>query len=62
MGRQLPPSEAIAILVEKIKAPALGSKALSQRLRKQKLRVDPESIEKLFVQHGLAVKKTPPSA
>ena len=62
MGRQLTPSEAIAILVEKIKAPALGSKALSQRLRKQKLRVDPESIEKLFVQHGLAVKKTPPSA
>lgn len=55
------PHEAIAILVEKIKRPALSSEAISRRLRKQKLRVEPETIENLFVRHGLAVKKTPPS-
>ncbi len=61
-GRQPTPHEAIAILVEKIKHPGLGNKALSRRLRKQKLRAGPETIENLFVRHGLAVKKTPPSA
>ncbi len=58
-GRQPTAFEAIAILVEKIKHPALSSKALSLRLRKQKFSVDPETIEALFVKHALAVKKTP---
>ena len=61
-GAQPTPHEAIAILVEKIKRPDLSNEALSRRLRKQKLRVEPETIENLFVRHGLAVKKTPPSA
>jgi hypothetical protein len=61
-GRQPTPHEAIAILVEKIKRPELSNQALSRRLRKQKLRVEPETIENLFLQHGLAVKKTPPSS
>ncbi len=60
-GRQPTPFEAIAILVEKIKLPALSNEALSRRLRKQKLSVEPETIENLFVRHGLAVKKTPRS-
>jgi hypothetical protein len=60
-GRQPTPFEAIAILVEKIKHPALSDEALSRRLRKQKLSVEPETIENLFVRHGLAVKKTPRS-
>jgi hypothetical protein len=55
-------SEAIAILVEKIKHPAQSSVALSKRLRKLKLSVEPGMIDNLFVKHGLAVKKTPPSA
>jgi len=54
-------SEAVAILVEKIKDPVLSNEALSRRLRKQKLLVEPQSIENLFVRHDLAVKKTPPS-
>jgi hypothetical protein len=57
-GRQPTPFEAIAILVEKIKHPTLSNEILSQRLRKQKLSVEPETIENLFVRHGLAVKKT----
>ena len=61
-GVQPTPHEAIAILVEKIKRPDLSNEALSRRLRKQKLRVEPETIENLFVRHGLAVKKTPHSA
>ena len=60
-GRQATPFEAIAILVEKIKHPALSNGALSLRLRKQKLSVEPETIDNLFVRHGLAVKKTPRS-
>lgn len=60
-GRQPTPFEAIAILVEKIKHPALSNEALSRRLRKQKLSVEPETIDNLFVRHGLAVKKTPRS-
>jgi len=60
-GRQPTPFEAVAILVEKIKHPALSDEALSRRLRKQKLLVEPQTIENLFVRHGLAVKKTPPS-
>ena len=61
-GRQPTAFEAIAILVEKIKRPALNSEQLSRRLRKQKLSVEPETIENLFVKHNLVVKKTPPSA
>jgi len=55
-------SEAVAILVEKIKQPGLSHKALSRRLRKQKLHVEAEAIENLFIRHNLAVKKTPPSS
>ena len=60
-ARQPTASEAIAILVEKIKHPALSNEALSRRLKKQKLSVEPETIQNLFVRHGLAVKKTPHS-
>jgi hypothetical protein len=60
-GRQPTAFEAIAILVEKIKHPALSNEALSQRLKKQKLSVEPETIKNLFVRHGLAIKKTPRS-
>ena len=60
-GRQPTPSEAVAILVEKIKHPALGNEALSRRLRKQKLSVEPEIIHNLFVRHDLALKETPHS-
>ena len=52
-------SEALAMLVEKIKDPALSYEALSRRLRKQKLLIEPQTIENLFVRHDLAVKKTP---
>lgn len=54
-------AEAIAILAEKIKHPALSFEALCRRLRRQKLAVEPEMIHTLFARHGLAVKKTPPS-
>lgn len=53
--------EAVAILVEKLKDPALSVEGLRRRLKKQKLRVESEAIENLFARHGLAVKKTPPS-
>jgi hypothetical protein len=56
--RRITDAEAIAILVEKIKHPALSDKALSRRLSAQKLRVDSELIGNLFADHGLAVKKT----
>jgi len=61
-GRQPTPSEAVAILVEKIKHPSLSSEALSRRLRKQNLSVTPESIQNLFIRHDLTLKKTPHSA
>jgi len=51
--------EAVAILVEKIKHPALSVEELCQRLRKRKLLVEPEMIWNLFARHGLSVKKTP---
>ncbi len=54
-------SEAVAILVEKIKDPALSDDQLSRRLKKQKVFVQPEVIHNLFVRHDLALKKTPPS-
>lgn len=53
--------EGVAILAEKIKHPALTNEELSRRLRKQKLFVAPETIENLFLRHGLTVKKTPHS-
>jgi len=55
------PSEAIAILVEKIKHPALSYEALQRRLRKQKVWVATETIQNFFLRHGLTVKKTAPS-
>ncbi len=59
-GSRLPVDfEAVAILVEKIKCPSLSNEALSQRLRKQRLSIEPEIIENLFVKHDLTVKKTP---
>jgi hypothetical protein len=59
--RQPTAFEAIAILVHTSKHPAPSNEARSQRLRKQKLFVEPATIENLFVRHGLAVKKTPRS-
>jgi hypothetical protein len=53
--------EAVVILAERIKHPALTNEELSRRLRKQKLFVAPQAIENLFVRHGLTVKKTPHS-
>ncbi|OQW94561.1 MAG: hypothetical protein BWK77_09025 [Verrucomicrobia bacterium A1] len=60
-GRQPTPSEAIAILVEKIKHPALRYEALSRHLRKQKVVIEAETIRNFFLRLGLTVKKTPPS-
>jgi len=60
-GRQPTPSEAIAILVEKIKHPALSDEALSRQLRKQKVLVEAGAIQNFFLRHGLTVKKTPHS-
>jgi hypothetical protein len=57
--RDLSEVEAVAILVEKIKHPALSSEELCRRLRRKKLLVEPEMIRNLFARHGLAVKKTP---
>jgi len=51
--------EAVAILVEKIKHPALSLEELCRRLRRRKLSLEPEMIRNLFARHGLAVKKTP---
>ena len=55
------PFEAIAILVEKIKHPALSYEALSRQLRKQTVLIDAETIQNFFLRHGLTVKKTPHS-
>jgi len=60
-GRQPTPSEAIAILVEQIKRPALSHEDLSRRLRKQNVSVEPAIIQNLFSRHGLTLKKTPHS-
>ena len=53
--------EAVAILVEKIKYPELSVEELSRRLRRKKLRVEPEMIRDLFMRQGVGAKKTPPS-
>jgi hypothetical protein len=60
-NRQPTPSEAIAILVEKIKHPALSHEALSRQLRKQKVLVEAGVLQDFFLRHGLTVKKTPHS-
>ncbi len=60
-GRQPTPSEAVVILVEKIKHPSLSAEALSRRLRKQNLSVTTEIIQNLFIRHDLTLKKTPHS-
>jgi hypothetical protein len=60
-GREPAPSEAIAILVEKIKHPALSHEALSRQLRKQKVFVEAETLQHFFLRHGLTEKKTPHS-
>ncbi len=60
-GRQPTSAEVIFILVEKIKHPALDNVALARRLKKQKLFIDPEIINNLFIHHNLTVKKTPHS-
>jgi hypothetical protein len=60
-GRQPTPSEAIAILVEKIKHPAWSHEALSRQLRKQKVLVETQTLQNFFLRHGLTVKKTPHS-
>jgi len=57
--RQPSPSEAIAILVEKIKHPDISDAALSRRLAAQNLHVTPERINAFFTRHGMTVKKTP---
>ena len=59
--RQPTTSEAIAILVEKIKHPTLSFTALSRRITAQNLRVEPETIGRFLSQHGLTVKKTQPT-
>jgi hypothetical protein len=60
-NRQPTPSEAIAILVEKIKHPALSHEALSRQLRKQKVLIEAGVLQDFFLRHGLTVKKTPHS-
>ena len=54
-------SEAVAILIEKIKHPALSDDELSRRMKKQKVFVGTEIIHNFFVHYNLAVKKTPRS-
>ncbi len=50
-------SEAVAILVEKVKHPSLSDEELSRRLKKQRIFVEPELIHGFFVRHNLSVKK-----
>jgi hypothetical protein len=54
-------AEAVAILIEKIQHPDLSHEALSRRLEKRKVFVQPDLIDDFFVRHNLAVKKTPHS-
>lgn len=61
-GRLPTCSEAVAILVEKIKHPDLSTEKLSQRLKNQRLFIDSETIQNLFIRHALTGKKTLPSA
>lgn len=59
--RGLPETEAIAVLVEKIKHPAANAEVLSRRLAAQNLSVEPERIRAFLDAHGVGVKKTPHS-
>ncbi len=54
-------TEAVAILVEIIKHPQMGVEDLCRLLSKSRLQVEPELVRNLLVNHGLKVKKTPPS-
>lgn len=54
-------SEAVSILIEKIKHPNLSDVELSRRLEKQNVFVEPGMIYDFFLRHNLAVKKTPRS-
>ena len=60
-SRQPTPSDAIAILVEKIKHPALSPESLSRQLRKQNVLIESGSLSDFFLRHGLTLKKTPHS-
>jgi len=60
-GRPPTPAEAIALLVEKIKHPALSDEALSRQLRKQNVLVAAATIRNFLLHHGLTEKKTPHS-
>lgn len=55
-------AEAVAILAEAIRHPWLSADELCQRLRAQCKSLTSERITNLFAFHGLALKKTPPSA
>ena len=58
-GRPPTSFEVIAILVEKIKRPALSSEALSRRLRKQKVSVEAETIERRYREVRAAWARNP---
>lgn len=60
-GRLPTDAEAVAILMETIKHPDLDHEALSRRLEKQKVFVEPAVIDGFFLRHNLTVKKTPHS-
>jgi hypothetical protein len=57
---QLPSDiEAIAILVQTIKNPALSIDQLAGKLQQNNYWISSESIENLFSYHGLSIKKMP---
>ena len=60
--RRLAEFEAIAILVEKIKHPKMNAEELSRRLRRKRVRVEPEMIRDLLTRQGLAGKKGAPGS
>lgn len=61
-GLRLPTdSEAVAILIEKVRHPSLSDEELSRCLKKQKVFLEKEIIHDFFAHHNLAVKKTPRS-
>ena len=55
-------AEAVAILVAAIKHPGLNARQLRRRVEEEGGASTPQRIENLFARHGLALKKTPPSA
>lgn len=54
--------EAVAILVAAIRHPGLGARELCRKVEKEGGASTPRRIANLFARHGLALKKTPPSA